>query len=194
MLPWNHAVLQNAGLTQYIKKKQFEGRILMTESFEDAPQPERSAEGPPSFVGDSTFVADSQCWVVSKVDGLRIRDRASKDSRSNGHLDAGQSLPANCRAQRGERYPDCGGSHWWIPVPYRGGTDYVAWACVDWYTSDFDPEPEPEPPGRTYVVQPGDTLSGIARRFEVSLSALLRANPQIDDPDRIFPGQVINIP
>lgn len=191
-------MLQNTGLMQH-EKKQFEGRILMTESFEDAPQPQQSTDGPPSFVGDSAFVAGNRCWVVSRVDGLRIRDRASKDSRANGHLDEGQSIPANCRAQRGERYPDCGGSHWWIPVPYQGGTDYVAWACVDWYTSDFEPEPErqpgQQPPSRrTYVVQPGDTLSGIARRFGVSLSALIRANPQIDDPDRIFPGQVINIP
>jgi tyrosinase len=37
-------------------------------------------------------------------------------------------------------------------------------------------------------------LSGIARRFGVSLTALERANPQIADPNRIFPGQVINIP
>ncbi|MGH4002723.1 MAG: LysM peptidoglycan-binding domain-containing protein [Pseudonocardiaceae bacterium] len=89
----------------------------------------------------------------------------------------------------GEQYRSCGGSHWWIPVPYKGRTDYVAWACVDWYTSE-----EPPPPRRTYVVQRGDTLSGIARRFGVSLSDLEEANPQITDPNRIFPGQVINIP
>jgi hypothetical protein len=166
------------------QKKQFEGRILMTESFEDAPQPQRSAGSSPS-----TLLAGSRCWVVSKVDGLRIRDQASTDSRVNGRLSAGQSISASCRAQRGERYSDCGGSQWWIPVPNRGGTDYVAWACVDWFTSE--PEPKPQ---RKYVVQAGDTLSGIARRFDVSLSALLRANPQIDDPDRIFPGQVIIIP
>jgi tyrosinase len=50
------------------------------------------------------------------------------------------------------------------------------------------------PPGLTYVVQPGDTLSGIAQRFGVSLAALEAANPQIKDPNRIFPGQVIHIP
>jgi len=38
------------------------------------------------------------------------------------------------------------------------------------------------------------TLSGIARRFEVSLSDLEEANPQIADLNRILPGQVINIP
>jgi LysM repeat protein len=46
----------------------------------------------------------------------------------------------------------------------------------------------------TYVVQPGDTLSGIADRFGVSLSDLEAANPQIINPDLVFSGQVINIP
>jgi LysM repeat protein len=50
------------------------------------------------------------------------------------------------------------------------------------------------PPGFTYVVQPGDTLSGIAERFRVTLAALEAANPQIKDPNRIFPGQVIHVP
>src|SRR5437763_11132543 len=46
----------------------------------------------------------------------------------------------------------------------------------------------------TYVVQQGDTLSGIAQKFGVSLSDLEAANPQITNPDLIFAGQVINIP
>lgn len=45
-----------------------------------------------------------------------------------------------------------------------------------------------------YVVQPGDTLSAIARRFGVGLAALLSVNPEVADPDLIFPGQVIRIP
>jgi LysM repeat protein len=46
----------------------------------------------------------------------------------------------------------------------------------------------------TYVVQQGDTLSGIAQSFGISLADLEAANPQITNPDLIFPGQVINIP
>ncbi len=48
--------------------------------------------------------------------------------------------------------------------------------------------------GFTYTVQPGDTLSGIAARFGVSLQAVINANPQITNPNLIFPGQVVNIP
>jgi LysM repeat protein len=49
-------------------------------------------------------------------------------------------------------------------------------------------------PPRTYVVQPGDTMSGIAEKFGVSLSALEAANPQVSDPNLIFPEQVLTIP
>jgi LysM repeat protein len=45
-----------------------------------------------------------------------------------------------------------------------------------------------------YVVVPGDTLSGIAGRFGITLGALEAANPQVTDPDLIVPGQVIRIP
>lgn len=55
--------------------------------------------------------------------------------------------------------------------------------------------PTRPPVGRVlYVVQPGDTLSAIARRFQVDLTALIQANPQIPDPDLIFPGQVVFVP
>ena len=52
----------------------------------------------------------------------------------------------------------------------------------------------PGPPGETYTVQKGDTLYLIAKRFGVSLDALIRANPQIKDPNLIFPGDTIHIP
>jgi Tol biopolymer transport system component/LysM repeat protein len=52
--------------------------------------------------------------------------------------------------------------------------------------------PTPVPPV-TYVVQPGDTLSEIAARFNVTLAALLEAN-DITDPTLIRPGRVLIIP
>lgn len=47
-------------------------------------------------------------------------------------------------------------------------------------------------PGRTYRVQKGDTLIGIALRHGTSVSELLASNPGLD-PDRIFPGQTIDV-
>jgi spore coat assembly protein SafA len=46
----------------------------------------------------------------------------------------------------------------------------------------------------TYVIQPGDTLFFIAGRFGVTVEDILAANPQITNPDLIFPGQIIEIP
>lgn len=46
----------------------------------------------------------------------------------------------------------------------------------------------------TYLVQPGDTLYSVARRFEVSLSDLMSANPQVEDPSSISVGTQLEIP
>ena len=44
-----------------------------------------------------------------------------------------------------------------------------------------------------YVVQPGDTLSGIAKAVGVTLKALLDAN-ELTDPDRLKAGQKLTVP
>jgi LysM repeat protein len=54
--------------------------------------------------------------------------------------------------------------------------------------------PEPGATPRLYRIKDGDTLGKIARRFDVTVGDILAANPQITDPDRIVPGQVITIP
>jgi spore coat assembly protein SafA len=57
------------------------------------------------------------------------------------------------------------------------------------------PHPKPKPPTtRVYIVQQGDTLFKIVQRFDVLLDDVIRANPQIKDPNLIFPGQKILIP
>lgn len=48
--------------------------------------------------------------------------------------------------------------------------------------------------GNSYRVQPGDTLSAIAKAHGTTVQALLQANPQIHDPDRIDAGQVLHLP
>ncbi|HOQ25078.1 MAG TPA: LysM peptidoglycan-binding domain-containing protein [Bacillota bacterium] len=48
--------------------------------------------------------------------------------------------------------------------------------------------------GVLYTVRSGDTLYLIAQRNNISVQELINANPQITDPSRIIPGQVICIP
>lgn len=56
------------------------------------------------------------------------------------------------------------------------------------------PPPPAQCSGFYYTVKPGDSLFSIAQRFGVPLPALIAANPQIPNPNLIFPGQVICIP
>jgi LysM repeat protein len=49
-------------------------------------------------------------------------------------------------------------------------------------------------PGGSYTVRSGDTMSGIASRHGVSLSALERANPQVHNASRISVGQRLHLP
>lgn len=46
----------------------------------------------------------------------------------------------------------------------------------------------------TYKIRAGDTLTKIAKRNGISLAQLLKANPQISNPDRIQVGQLVNLP
>ena len=47
--------------------------------------------------------------------------------------------------------------------------------------------------GPVYIVQPGDTLSFIASRFNLAMNDLIEANPSID-PDFLAQGQELVIP
>jgi len=46
----------------------------------------------------------------------------------------------------------------------------------------------------THTVVSGDTMWKIAVKYEIGLSEIIEANPQIANPDLIYPDQVLNIP
>jgi len=56
------------------------------------------------------------------------------------------------------------------------------------------PPPPPPASGSSYTVQRGDTLRKIAARYDTTVDAILKVNPQIADPNRIYAGQIINLP
>lgn len=53
------------------------------------------------------------------------------------------------------------------------------------------PAPAPKPAGRTYTVQAGDTLSGIASKLGVSTGAI--SGYRSGNPNLIYPGEVLKI-
>lgn len=54
--------------------------------------------------------------------------------------------------------------------------------------------PPPAPGGHTYTVQKGDTLRKIAAWTSTTVDDILKVNPQITNADKIYVGQVINLP
>ena len=42
-----------------------------------------------------------------------------------------------------------------------------------------------------YIVQKKDTLKKIARAHSMSLTELIALNPQVADPDAIYPGEIL---
>ena len=47
---------------------------------------------------------------------------------------------------------------------------------------------------KIYVVERGDTFVSIAQKLNISITDLLRANPQMPSPDELRVGQVLNVP
>lgn len=46
----------------------------------------------------------------------------------------------------------------------------------------------------SHTVAKGDTMWKLAVKYEVGTSEIIGANPQVQDPDLIYPGQVLTIP
>ena len=46
----------------------------------------------------------------------------------------------------------------------------------------------------THTVAKGDTMWKIASKYQVGTSEIIQANPQVADPDLIYPGQILQIP
>lgn len=57
----------------------------------------------------------------------------------------------------------------------------------------LSPPPKAERTPLRYVVEPRDTLGGIAKRFNTTIAKILADNPQIKDASKIYPAQVLSI-
>lgn len=55
------------------------------------------------------------------------------------------------------------------------------------------PVPAPQPSGSDYVVKSGDTMWAIATAHGLALARLIQLNPQIANPNLIYPGEVVHV-
>ncbi|MFC4728142.1 glycoside hydrolase family protein [Coralloluteibacterium thermophilus] len=60
--------------------------------------------------------------------------------------------------------------------------------------TDLLPPPAPPAAQGRYTVEYGDTLSSVAARHGLTLAALHAANPQVLNPDVVYPGDVLSLP
>lgn len=79
---------------------------------------------------------------------------------------------------------------------FRQWTGHAKLTLLD-YTKGGQPaelaEPAKESDITYYIVKKGDTLSRIAEMYDMRLSKLIEANPQIKNPNLIYPGDKIII-
>ena len=79
----------------------------------------------------------------------------------------------------------------WAKYVNPGGKPAAAPAPSKPAPAPAKPAPAPKPAGRTYTVQAGDTLSGIAAKLGVSTSAI--SGYRSGNPNLIYPGEVLKI-
>lgn len=76
---------------------------------------------------------------------------------------------------------------------YKAGLTEIAVGGTEEGSAGGASQPAPSYSG-TYVVRKGDTLWGIAGRYGVALTDLIAVNPQIKNPNLIYPGETVVIP
>jgi LysM repeat protein len=77
-------------------------------------------------------------------------------------------------------------------VPIEQIAEQNAISDPDWIRAGRNLEIRPAPPNEI-VIPAGATLTGLASRLDVTVSHLIRLNPQIIDPDRIVAGGRLRI-
>lgn len=77
-----------------------------------------------------------------------------------------------------------------IPAGEAFVDDDIEWYGPLWLLGKYG---EYNPEAKKYEVQSGDSLKTIAEKNGISLEELIEKNPQINDVNRIYPGETINL-
>lgn len=137
--------------------------------------PERATPGATLTVEGSGFPANTRVRIGPGVRAAEPVSLTTATTDSEGNFTTQITIPSDADPERS----------WVVLAATQGGGISVL--------EEFDVV-QPAEIARTYTVQPGDTLAEIAARFNTTVNALVRANPEIEDPSRIFPGQELVIP
>lgn len=71
---------------------------------------------------------------------------------------------------------------------------YLLILCVCFPPFAAYPVKAQTPETDVYIVQPGDSLWKISRRYNVTLAEIIEANPQFPNPALIYPGDRVRVP
>jgi len=126
---------------------------------------------------------------MSTISRTNHSDQIARAQTLNRQAD---SLPAKVDKQTGfERESQFSGDE---AQTLRNTREALGAAREEEVRDQLQQEQQVEPEAGVHTVVPGDTLWAIARANGVPLQQLIDANPQIQNPDLIFPGQRVNVP
>lgn len=77
---------------------------------------------------------------------------------------------------------------------YDGGLKAVESGSDEGSPSGVSPAGSAAGTHTIHTVRKGDTLWAVAKHYGVELTALIRANPQIKNPNLIYPGEAVRVP
>jgi len=139
--------------------------------------------------------------AINDMRSIIEKDRADAKAAAQAQLAPGEQLPADTS-------PDV------LPsIPIESGLSTLPGQEIALEQLTFDPasgdpiaivtttesnarvnlSPRASTPGANYSVVPGDTISGIAQRFDTTVATLRERNPQLDK-DKIYVGQGLYVP
>ena len=126
-------------------------------------------------ISGANFAASSVINVSVGQQGQTAAFTLAPTSDNNGDFSITTTIPANAAP----------GSLWTITATAQTSSTSTV-------SANF--QVTAQPPEGLYTVQSGDTLSGLALRFNTTVNALLLANPQISNANVLTVGQQLYIP
>lgn len=147
-------------------------------------------------------------WKISKLHGISLEEliAANPQIPNPDQIDVGMqvNIPDGANAAPAPTSPGLGSELHAAPEAALDMAFGTGAAPLPQPTAQTTPPPTlPEPAYPSvpkweglwkYVVKHGDTMFKIAKQVGVTLEHLKAANPQVANPEKIYPGQVLNIP